>query len=185
MKNAERGHRETSNLKFKTIVGSQTMRQYGAFLSNSSNKAELVRFLVSRWNESHACIQDTQVFVAFDETCSQVGVDEAIDRLRCNHEEADTRMLFYAKDINSTFNNIIIYTPDTDVFIIAMGASTEIFIRTGTLNKSRIISLPEVKQQLAAKYQQHDFNKVSKALVGLRGFTGCGTISAFSGKGLH
>ena len=105
----------------------------------------------------------------------------------CNHEEADTRLLFHAKKISESFRRIIIYTPDTDVFLIALGVSSQIsgnlFIRTGTQNKARIICLSKVKEALQIKYDLQDMDLVSKALLGLHGFTGCDTISAFSGKG--
>ena len=40
-----------------------------------------------------------------------------------------------------------------------------------------------VKDALRIKYDLQDMDLVSKALLGLHGFTGCDTISAFSGKG--
>jgi hypothetical protein len=46
-----------------------------------------------------------------------------------------------------------------------------------------LISLFEVKNALEIKYDIQDLDLVSKALLGLHGFTGCDTISAFSGKG--
>ena len=96
-------------------------------------------------------------------------------------------MLFHAMKISESVHNIVIHTPDTDVFLIALGVSSQIsgniFIRTGTQNKTRIICLSKVKEALKIKYNLHDMNLVSKALLGLHGFTGCDTVSAFSGKG--
>ena len=95
--------------------------------------------------------------------------------------------MFHAKKISESVRRILIHTPDTDVFLIALGVSSQIsanlFIRTGTQNKARIISLSKVKEALQIKYDLQDMNWVSKALLGLHGFTGCDTISAFSGKG--
>ena len=81
----------------------------------------------------------------------------------------------------------IIHTPDTDVFLISLGVSfqitAELFIRAGTQNKARIISLSKVKVALQTKYELCDMQLVSMALLGIHSFTGCDTISSFSGKG--
>ena len=189
IKNAERGHRETGTLQFRWIIGNQTIKQYAAFLSSSNNKLELIKFLVSRWKTNCSYIGNTEVNVAFDESCIQLGNgnNTNVEQLSCNHEEADTRLLFHAKKISESFRRIIIYTPDKDVFLIALGVSSQIsgnlFITTGTQNKARIICLSKVKEALQIKYDLQDMDFVSKALLGLHGFTGCDTISAFSGKG--
>ena len=49
IKNVGRGHTETGEFQFRRIIGTQTIKQYAAFLSSSNNKLELIRFLVSRW----------------------------------------------------------------------------------------------------------------------------------------
>ena len=96
-------------------------------------------------------------------------------------------MLLHAKNISMFFDRVVIHTPDTDVVLIALGVSgdlrCELFVKTGVQNKVRIISLAEMKQSLIVKYTIDDINVASKALLGLHAFTGCDTISAFSGKG--
>ena len=107
--------------------------------------------------------------------------------MQCNHEEADTRLVFHAKHISATFDKIVINTPDTDVLLIALGLSGEIngklLIKTGVKNKARIISLESIKESLKTRYNIQDSDQASKALLGLHGFTGCDTISSFAGKG--
>ena len=101
IKNTERGHRETGKLQFKQIIGNQTIKQYAAFLSSRNNKLVLIRFLVSRWQTNCFYIGNTEVNVAFDESCIQLGSGNGnntnVEDLSCNHEEADTRLLFHAK----------------------------------------------------------------------------------------
>ena len=46
-----------------------------------------------------------------------------VDELTCNHEEADTRMLTHACHASQLCNNIVIKSPDADVFLIALNAS--------------------------------------------------------------
>ena len=128
--------------------------------------------------------------MAFDQSCIKLdpnGRSIDVPELECNHEEADTRMLLHAKDIsNPDFSNIVIHTPDTDVFLISLGLSVQIrsnlFIRTGT-NIARIISIEKVRASLAMRFEVHDTESICQALLGLHAFTGYDSISPFSGKG--
>lgn len=190
IKNAERGKREVGKLQFKTILGSQQIKQWGAFLSSGNNKTELIRFLVRRWKNNCSIIGNIKLYVAFDDQCIHIqenGSSQLIEELQCNHEEADTRMLLHAKHMSPSVRNVLIHTPDTDVLVIAIDASTQIdsdlFVRTGIKSNARIISINKVKQSLKIMYDLEDINSASKALTSLHAFTGCDTISAFSGKG--
>ena len=90
-------------------------------------------------------------------------------------------MVFYAKEIMETYQRVVLHTPDTDVFLIALGMSGdiggEIYIKTGVQNKTRIMSLNEIKKNLPSNlpYDTIDRNVIAKALLGLHGFTGCDT----------
>ena len=190
IKNAERGNRSSGKLQFKVIVGSSKIKQWGAFLSNGNNKAELIRFLMSRWKIQSSIIGAAKLCVAFDEKCICIKADgssELIEDLECNQEEADTRMLLHAHNICHSTENVIIHTPDTDVLLIAIAASIQIpgklFIRTGTKSKARIISIEKVKQSLMLRCDLQDIELLSKSLVSFYSFTGCDTVSAFCGKG--
>ena len=46
IKNQKRGNRSTGKLQFKTVVGSSQIKQCSSFVSNGSNKVELIRFFV-------------------------------------------------------------------------------------------------------------------------------------------
>ena len=166
------------------------IKQWGAFLSNGNNKAELIRFLVSRWKSQSSIIGDAKLYVAFDEKCICIkadGFSELIEDLECNQEEADTRMLLHAHHICHSAEKVIIHTPDTDVLLIAIAASIQIpdklFIRTGTKSKARIISIEKVKQSLMLRCDLQDIERLSKPLISFHSFTGCDTVSAFCGKG--
>ena len=186
IKNAERGKRESGKLLVKRIIGKQPIKQFLAFLSNGENKMELIRFLASRWQANHSPSSTKQIYVAYDQSCLLLG-GGAVQGLSCNQEEADTRMLFHAKDMMETYQTVFLHTPDTDVFVIALGMSgdlgDDIYMKTGTGNKTRIMNLNEIKKMLPSNFDTLDKNVLSKALLALHGFTGCDTISAFSGKG--
>lgn len=191
IKNAERGHRSTGVLQFKTILGFCKIKQWSAFLSNGNNKTELIRFLVRRWQSKSSFLGDMKLFVAYDEKCVCIepdGTNVFVEDLECSQEEADTRMLLHAQHIcQSTAQNVLIHTPDTDVLLIAINASIQIsanlYIRTGTGNNVRIISVEKVKRSMMQRYNLHDIELFSKSLLSLHAFTGCDTVSAFSGKG--
>ena len=100
-----------------------------------------------------------QLHVSFDEECvclQSNGSCESVEALGCNHEEADMRILLHANRICQSTENVDIHTPDTDVLLIAIAASDQIpgslFIRTGTKNKVRIITINKVKQLLILHY---------------------------------
>ena len=76
-------------------------------------------------------------------------------------------------DVNADVN--------TDVLIIAIVISSEIpsnlFIRFGTKNDTRIIFLEKVKQSLMLRYDFQDAGLLSKSLLSFHAFTGCDTVS--------
>ena len=86
----------------------------------------------------------------------------------CDHEEADTRLISHAYQASSSYENIIIRSPDTDVFIISMHATgqmnSHIFFATGTQNKKRIIDVNKVVE--------HWGRALADALIGIHTFTG-------------
>ena len=164
IKNAERGHREVGRLSFKKIIGSQYMKQWESFPSSDGN----ILFSVSR-RKYHYFANEMEVNVAGDTFCVNLQPNDERPDLSCNHEEADTRMLLHAKQITDTnMRNIVLSTPYTDVFLIGIVALNQInvshFIRTGTKNNVRIISISKVKEALQMKYVPKG------ALLGLRQF---------------
>ena len=189
IKLAERGHRSVGTIQFKQIIGAAPIKQWGSFLSDGKNKEELIRFLVRRWKTKTSVIGNKKLYIAFDEECIRIdgGRAESVPQLQSNQEEADTRMLLHAKHLSETYARVVIHTPDTDVLLIAISVSSDIpaslFILTGTKTNVRIISIDKVKRSLQIVYNMGDINVAAKSLVALHAFSGCDTVSAFSGKG--
>ena len=132
------------------------------------------------------------MYVSFDEECvclQSSRLCEPVEALVCNHEEADSTILLLANHICQLTENVVIHTPDTDVLLIAIAASSQIpgslFLRIGTKNKARIISIDKVKQSLILRYdlQNIDIQLPLKSLISLNALTGCDNTSPFSGKG--
>ena len=75
--------------------------------------------------------------------------------LECNHEEADTRLLFHAKHAASTNDAVVIKSPDTDVFVLCLAMQRaiekDIFFMTGTGNYFRLISIKTIVEAMDKK----------------------------------
>ncbi|KAK6168839.1 hypothetical protein SNE40_020011 [Patella caerulea] len=59
------------------------------------------------------------LLISCDNTSSMTTVS-SIECLRCDHEEADTRLLLHAYHASQLHANVIIQSPDTDVFVLAI-----------------------------------------------------------------
>ena len=126
IKNAERRNRSTGQIQFIVIIGSAKITQWGTFLSNSKNKSQLIPFLVSRWKSQCSAIEESRLYVSFNEECASIlssSLCEPLEALGCNHEEAGTRILLHANHICQSTENVVIHTPDTDALLIAIAAS--------------------------------------------------------------
>ena len=52
---------------------------------------------------------------------------ENVPELKCDHEEADTRLIFHTKHVSDNmYANVVIKTPDTDVRIILISLAGDI-----------------------------------------------------------
>ena len=81
----------------------------------------------------------------------------------------------------------MINSPGTDVFLLILSMSNEIagkmYMKTGTREKTRMINITDVKDQLDGKLPEQNIDYVQKVLPGSYAFTGRNKVSGFSGKG--
>ena len=161
-------------------------RQWSKFLANGQNKESLVSFLFEEWLKvDPMLLRGVTVFFAHGEECHAFrgtadGITATpIPSLRCNHEEADTRMLLHAQYAAERAPSVIIKSLDTDVFIIALGVSQHITSQflphTGKGVTVRTIDLHDIRQQVGVG--------ITNALPGLHALTGCDSVSGMYGKG--
>ena len=192
IKNAERQKRAAGDgLQIKVVNSSQKCpKQWSKALRSGSNKTAIIKFLVEEWMKDtySSVIPDTcDLYATSGEECwhftSNGGAvtRQLVSELRCNHEEADTRMLLHAAHAaRNGYSSVYLRSPDTDVAVIAVSLAsqfpnaTQLIFRTGTKQRSRFIDLTAV----AAMYRS-----TAASLIGLHAFTGCDSCSAFSGKG--
>ena len=74
---------------------------------------------------------------------------------------------------------MVISSEDTDVFVLALAfksfVPSSVYIKCGTQARTRYIGITHVVQRHGSE--------VCRCLPGLHAFTGCDSVSAFSGKG--
>jgi len=106
-------------------------------------------------------------------------VQEVIE-LSSEQEEADTRLLLYAKHAGTPHvKAVIISSEDTDVRILCISFAhaipAPVYQRCVSQHQARYVDISKIAGVLG--------QDVSKALLGLHAFTGCDSVSAFAGIG--
>jgi L-lactate utilization protein LutC len=179
IKNLEQNKRASGGLAIINIYGADQKlpAQWGKFLKHGRNKEALIRFLFAQWcTYTSIMFSGIVVYVCHDDKCHRLqpgqdnepNINREIEGLSCDHEEADTRMLLHANHASQSHGSIVIKSPDTDVFIIMLSLchiiQSELFFETGLNEKTRIIDVKCVQQQMG--------EKESKALIGFHAYTG-------------
>ena len=185
IKNAERENRGCSTgLQFRNIAPGHQIQQWRKFLTHSTNKANLIRFLVAEWKTTklREKLKDIQLYVASEENCLLITKDkwEEVACLQSNQEEADTRIILHsAHAAEEGYKAVVVVADDTDVLVLCLAFSDDIscpiFQKCGTKNRVRYLDIMKLWQRLG--------DGVCSALIGLHTYTGCDTVSAFAGRG--
>ena len=129
---------------------------------------------VSGGTEDNTCINITSTSVS------------TLPEMICNHEEADTRIIFHAVHCTSEHDVLIVETPDTDVIVLlvhhrASIKAREIYVKMGTNAKNqhtdngRYIPIHQICNALS----QPQINIMIYAYC----LSGCDTVSSFTGIG--
>ena len=112
-----------------------------------------------------------------------------VNELPSDHEEADTRMLLHAQRASHSYENVVIHSPDTDVFFIALSCvdiiPSRLLFHTAKKNKRRLIDLKKVALEANSSLNKTscEMQQFLDALIGYHCFTGCDTTSCFLGRG--
>ena len=189
IKNVERARRSADGGQEIAIISrSQKIpKQWNKFLSVGKNKENL-NFLCSEIAPPN---NETTLYATRGDRCFHITLQSSeshnlvphsseVERLKCNHEEADTRMLLHAIDCHKDgFQQIIINSSDTDVLVISLFMAKkhnlpQLYLLTGVGKKKRITNV-------SAMVTQHE--PFCSAVIGFHAFTGCDSVSSFSGKG--
>ena len=146
-------------------------------MSSGENKEELMKFIFDAWKKADPqLLKGVEVFLPHEEKCHrfvQLGghgeiMCTEIEELHCDHEEADTRMISLARHASQSYSSVIIKSPDTDVFVIALnaclGINANMLFETGTGNGRRIISLSKIRHCHGDQW--------CSSIIGFHAFTG-------------
>ena len=190
MKDVEKNRRSSGELIVQEVIQTTFIKQWSQLLSSGDFKNKLVTFLVNDW-KTQGEILGARIFF-FNNTIETYKVTsslvEIVEDLQSNQEEADTRMLLHAQHASSTHEEVVLSTPDTDVFIIALSKlhkiNAKLFMLTDFGEKRRLINLNELGERAANQLNNANCSNQMflEALLGLHSFTGCDT-STFSGQG--
>ena len=184
IKNAERSRRSSDkSILFTHILPGHRVHQWRRLLSCNDSKMKLIEFINDEWKtEPYRCqLENKNLFVTCNDICTKITCKTAVnvEELRSTHEEADTRLLLHSRHASADFTSVIIITEDTDVMVLCLAFQNEIdtnlFLRCGTSIRTRLIDIKTIANALG--------RNVCSGLIGLHSFTGCDTVSAFSGRG--
>ena len=184
---AKRIERQRRGCGEKLIVKGENTKKptdWKCFLSNSENKEQLIELIHRVWSsvEFSSKMNDRKFIMVRNGEAFELSSREkhTIPNLMSNQEETDSRVVLYAMYAASQgYERVRIRTPDSDIFWIllhhARSIDIEILYDTGFGNKKQMINI----SHLCNHYSQ----SVCNALLGIHGFTGCDSTSAFKGKG--
>lgn len=189
IKNAERSRRTSGKPTENILLYSETQKlptQWAKFMGSGKNKTMLQSFLYSHIPKCVVSDHFT-VYIGVADHCQKVtfspqepGLCELQSELACDHEEADTRLLFHAKHADSEGRGpSIIWSPDTDVAVLCLAHSCSfdrgLIFSTGTGNKRRMMNITSMAAELGSV--------LTSSLIGLHTISGCDTTSSFYGHG--
>lgn len=192
IKDSERQNRQGFDIPY-SIKGPRQVRptDFLGSLKNYRFKDALVEFLADYWKNDHlqSILKRKKVFITVGSECysyqtkdSHVVITEEVD-YKCEHEEADTRIMFHISKVPPT-SKILVKASDTDVLIILLAnmhkvPQTEIWLAgsaTKTKNKDlNCINCTDLALKLGPT--------LCLGLPAFHAFTGCDYTAAFYNKG--
>lgn len=155
--------------------------EWEQFLSNAENKKELFAYLSTETTELN--IQENKVvYITHGDQVLNIGTGSQMGK--CNHEEADSRVIVHLLHALKTSSIALIHTGDTDVVVIlltnyhhivAVNPAAEVWISFRAGRKTRMIYLNSIAERLGST--------MCKAMALFHAFTGCDSTSSFKFKG--
>ena len=150
-------------------------------------KKEFIQFILREWqSDTYAqVLHNREVYCASDNVCffltsvdGKATDSRQVSNLSSSQEEADTliilHVLYASKEAENGDLDIIVRSPDTDVFILLVAFCRKfkhpVYFNTGSGNRRRIIHINKLSEM--HKDTQH-------SILGLHAFIGCDVNSAF------
>jgi hypothetical protein len=181
LKTATRAKRG-SGVRRKVLPSAELPRNWADFLHCAENKTELFHFLSHRLVSMHVGANKQLVVTDGGHVlCTTPDLCALLDP--CSHEEADTRMILHVASATAAgFSKILIRTVDTDVVVLAIACFhrlsvpvSELWVAFGAGKHLRYLPIHLLATLLGSDR--------SCALPFFHAFTGCDTVSCFTGRG--
>ena len=184
IKQTERTSRGSEQgIRFTNIAPGHKIQQWRRLLMCGASKTKLISFILTQWQQPQSRQQLGQrtVFFTSGKKCFQLQRDSLseVAELASSQEEADTRILLHAKHAAGNYSAIVVVAEDTDVFVLCLAFQSQIncsmYMKCGSASRIRYIDI----QKVAGAIGQN----ICASLIGLHAFTGCDSVSSFSGRG--
>ena len=189
IKDVERNRRSSGESKLQQIIPDAQITQWALLLSTHDNKNKLIRFIVEHWKSNSNLINGKEFITTVDSYKINLNNCSIIQELQSDHQESDTSFLLHAKHATEDHDKVVIVSPDTDVFLIALSKSplirSHLYMLTGTGKYTRIIDIEAVAVSADEKFNKTERGEEDflNALLAYHCFTGCDSTGSFAGRG--
>ena len=185
IKNAEREKRGAwFGNEFRKIQSEHKLQKWRKFLLNPTNTKAFTEFVVKEWRQDRSGTKLTGkvIFVTCESDCyeSTSEASNTVEELNSTREEADTRLILHAAHAaRSGHKAVVVASEDTDIFLLCLAFKCFILasmhVKCGAQTRTRYVSISSVVGAVGGE--------LCKCLIGMHAFTGCDTVSAFTGRG--
>ena len=181
IKGGERQARGMSERYLITTPDMKVPHNFTNFLQNGENKTMLFDLIQRAIEEGKSKLQVKTVFFSNENNCTKVTEDKVAieERLKSNHEEADTKLIALVKAANlARGDSVLVRSSSGDIDVLALFvahdfAGVQVLIDNGTGLNRKIVNVTSSTLDIEKK----------RALIGLHAFSGNDYVSSFFRKG--
>ena len=105
-------------------------------LKSNSNKNKLTQFVVNERKSLGSLLGNIELRATYLQEVFSItqNTTENIHELTSNHQETDTRILLHTGHVSYSYEEIVVSTPDADVFLIILSMMPDMNIKLYMLN---------------------------------------------------
>ena len=189
IKSTTRTKRGTNKRPIRRIINRGDLplpQAWANFISLGENKADLAKYLSNYLVVNHDSITNHSncelvTGGGFQDPTKAFSTMRDMSTFLCNHEEADTRLIYHALEaVGDNFNRLLVFCRDTDVFLMLIHffknkCDIEVWMVAGTAKQRKCYPIHDIAQQLT--------EIITNNLLGFHSLTGCDTTSSFTSFG--
>ena len=169
-----------SGHEFRNMKAYHKVHQWRTFPTHSKNKSLLIKFITGEWQKEkyRGRIGGKEILLTTEDRCFEIPPTSATRReeLTSTQEEADIRVLLHAAHAAEGYRAVVI---TSEVYILSLAFKVFIpcpwFVKCGQQTRTEYIDVSQAARMLGSE--------LCRSLPGLHAFTGCDSVSVFSGNG--